>query len=76
MAMKDSDEALAQKRYYLLSASRLAGAVMIATGLGVIANGFMNLPIMAGYALVLAGAFGFMVIPPILARRWKSLNGK
>ncbi len=70
--MNADDEAKARGRYLVIGAARLSGAVMLGIGLAIIANGFMNLPIEAGYALFAVGAFEFAVLPVWLARKWKT----
>ncbi len=70
--MNADDEAKARGRYLVIGAARLSGAVMLGIGLAIIANGFMGLPIEAGYALFAVGAFEFAVLPVWLARKWKT----
>ncbi len=65
-------ETVAKKRFFVLNMVRLSGAILIALGLGIIANGFMDLPIEAGYAVFAIGVFEFVVLPIILSRKWKS----
>jgi len=70
--MSAGDEDKARNRYLVIGAARLSGAVMLGIGLAIIANGFMGLPIEAGYALFAVGAFEFAVLPVWLARKWKT----
>jgi hypothetical protein len=72
MSLDESGEALAGKRYAIISAVRLIGGAMLVFGLAIIANGIMDLPVEAGYVLFAVGAFGFIAAPAILSRRWKS----
>ncbi|MFC4290837.1 hypothetical protein ACFOWX_00205 [Sphingorhabdus arenilitoris] len=67
-----SDEGKARQRYLVISAARLAGAIFMAIGLGIIANGFMDLPVEAGYMLFAMGVIEFIVVPVLLARMWKT----
>lgn len=69
--MNDND-AKARNRYLIISVARLSGAVLLAIGLAIIANGFMDLPIELGYALFAIGVFEFIALPVLLSRRWKS----
>ncbi|NJM50998.1 MAG: hypothetical protein HC843_09080 [Sphingomonadales bacterium] len=68
----NADKSKARERYLIISAARLAGAVMIAISLGIIANGFMDLPVEAGYILFAIGVVEFIITPLILARMWKT----
>jgi hypothetical protein len=70
--MSEVEEALAQKRFFILNAIRICGAVFIGLGLAILANGFMDLPKIAGAALFLVGIFAFIFVPFKLARAWKS----
>jgi hypothetical protein len=70
--MTPEEEAKASARLLVINAARLAGAIMIAVGLGVIVNGFADLPIEIGYFLFAVGVFEFVLMPLILARKWKA----
>ncbi len=74
--MTAKEEAKARQRLLTLNAARLAGAIMIAIALGIIVNGFMDLPVEIGYFLFAVGVFEFVMLPIILARRWKTPDGK
>jgi hypothetical protein len=76
MNLNEDSEATARKRYAIISSVRLVGGAMLVLGLAVIANGLMDLPVEAGYALFAAGAFGFIAAPAMLSRRWKSSADK
>jgi hypothetical protein len=76
MNLNEDSVATARKRYAIISAVRLAGGAMLVLGLAVIANGLMDLPVEAGYALFAAGVFGFIAAPAMLSRRWKSSADK
>lgn len=62
----------ARGRFFLLAATRLAGAVLLMLGLVATSGRFAGLPREAGLVLALAGAFGFAIAPRLLARRWRS----
>jgi hypothetical protein len=66
-----SDENLARQRFFTLSVMRLAGAVIAAIGLLVLA-GKLDLPREIGWPFVVVGIAEFLIVPLWLARRWKS----
>ncbi len=70
--MNGEEEKRARNRYLIISAARLSGTVLLAIGLAVIANGFMDLPIEAGYLIFAVGVFEFIALPVLLSRRWKT----
>lgn len=70
--MNDTDESKAKQRYFVISILRLSGAVMIAIGLAIYANGLWDMPKGAGLIIVIIGIFDFIAVPVILSRRWKS----
>lgn len=70
--MTGPDDKQAMKRYYILSILRLCGAIILTVGLAVIANGFQGWPIETGYLLFAIGAFTFILLPALLAKKWKS----
>ncbi len=70
--MNDEADALAKKRFFMIGAVRIFGAVTLALGLAIINNGFAGLPAPLGYVLGVIGMIDMLVIPVLLARRWKS----
>ncbi len=70
--MNNEDEQKARTRYLIINAARLSGAVLLAIGIAIIANGFMDLPVEAGYLIFAIGAFEFIGLPVYLSRRWKT----
>ena len=74
--MNHYDAEKARSRFLIINASRLAGGIFIAIGLAIIANGFMDMPIEAGYAIFALGAIEFIVVPVLLARMWKTPEDK
>lgn len=70
--MTADEETKAQQRFLILNFVRISGAIMLVIGLAVIANGLFDLPVAAGYVLFLVGIVDFMLVPLLLARRWKS----
>jgi hypothetical protein len=69
---KAQEETRAQYRFLVINLCRITGAVMLVIGLAVIARQAFGLPIAAGYVLFLVGMFDFLVVPVLLAKRWKS----
>lgn len=70
--MTQEEETKAQQRFLVLNLVRISGAIMLVIGLAVIANGVFGLPVAAGYVLFLVGIVDFMLVPLLLAKRWKS----
>ena len=74
--MTQADDALAKKRFFVLSIMRLMGAAFVAIGFILIGGGcsLAGQPTdrWIGVAIVLVGAFDFAVMPLLLARRWRS----
>ncbi|WP_375289568.1 hypothetical protein [Qipengyuania sp.] len=67
--MADKDPARA--RYYLMAGHRLVGAVMLILGMAVFAGGLdWGTPV--GLVLLFFGFLDFLVVPTMLARRWRS----
>jgi len=65
------EEALARRRFTMLSLIRLGGAACLTLGL-LATGGKIVVPQIAGIVLVLLGLAGFLIIPRSLARKWKS----
>lgn len=65
-------ETQAQYRFLVINLCRIGGAIMLVTGLAVIARQAFGLPIAAGYVLFLFGMFAFLLVPVFLAKKWKS----
>ena len=61
----------AKSRFITLQALRWAGLACVVVGLMVL-RGKIAWPEIAGYLLVLNGLFDALILPPLLARRWKS----
>jgi hypothetical protein len=74
--MTSDEETKAQYRFLVINIVRITGAVMLVLGLAVIARGVFGLPVAAGYVLFLVGLADFMLVPLLLAKRWKSLPDK
>ena len=61
----------AKSRYLVIQIVRLTGVALTVLGVAVIA-GKIALPEVAGYALVIAGVIDALVVPTILARKWRT----
>ena len=70
--MTPEEETKAQQRFLVLNFIRISGAIMLVLGLAVIGNGLFGLPDAAGYALFAVGIADFILVPLLLAKKWKS----
>lgn len=61
----------ARNRFIAIQAMRWIGTAMALVGLLVI-NRKIDLPIEAGYGLFVIGLLDALIVPTLLARRWKS----
>jgi len=61
----------ARSRFMALTMLRVTGVALAVFGVAIIARK-IDLPEIAGIAFVLVGAFDVLVMPVILARKWKS----
>lgn len=62
---------LAKRRYIAILAMRWAGLALVVFGLLVIYRR-IDLPKEAGYVLFLVGIVDALIMPSVLARRWRS----
>lgn len=69
---KIQEETRAQYRFLVLNLCRITGALMLVVGLAVIAREAFGLPKAAGYLLFVIGMIDFILVPYILAKKWKS----
>ena len=70
--MTPEEETKTQQRFLVLNFIRICGAIMLVLGLAVIGNGLFGLPVAAGYALFAVGIADFILVPLLLAKKWKS----
>jgi hypothetical protein len=71
--MNDATEALAKKRFMIMSLVRLMGIPFVVGGLMNMTGKLLpEFSPWLGVVLLLIGILDIMVIPPILARKWKS----
>lgn len=61
----------AQARFFIIQGLRLSGVALAVAGVAVIA-GKLPLPEVAGYVLLLAGVADALVVPSVLARKWRT----
>ncbi|MBV1686593.1 hypothetical protein KRR38_02630 [Novosphingobium sp. G106] len=61
----------AKRRYQTILAMRWAGMALVIFGLMIIYRR-IDLPKEAGYVLFLIGIIDALIVPSVLARRWKS----
>jgi hypothetical protein len=66
-----SSEDLARKRFLALTMIRFTGVAVALLGVAILA-GKVDLPAIAGFVLLAMGALDAMIMPLVLARRWKS----
>ncbi len=74
--MTQTNDALAKKRFFAITAMRLMGALFVLIGFVLIRGGWalagQPTDRWIGVAVVLIGVFDFAVMPLLLARRWRS----
>ena len=69
---KSRAETREQYRFLIINLCRITGAIMLVVGLAVIAREAFGLPKALGFGLFLIGMIGFMLVPVLLSKRWKS----
>lgn len=70
--MNEDADAIAKQRFFALSILRIGGALLAVFGLIITAGRFPNIPVVAGYVMVVIGLIDFLIIPRWLASKWKS----
>ncbi|HWK41852.1 MAG TPA: hypothetical protein VNR60_07960 [Croceibacterium sp.] len=66
-----ADDEIARKRWAVIQAARLGGAVLILAGI-LIRYQAVPGPLALGVVLIAAGMLGFFLLPTLLARRWRT----
>lgn len=66
-----NDESLAKQRFLMLSLVRLSSTALTVVGLLIVA-GKIDIPRPAGAAFAIFGLLELLLLPPFLARKWKS----
>ncbi|MCC6925009.1 hypothetical protein [Novosphingobium sp.] len=67
----NAQESDARLRFFILSAVRLASVALIAVGMAIVA-GKLPIPKPAGVVFMVFGLLELLLLPPFLARKWKS----
>lgn len=62
---------VARNRWLIISALRLGGVAMVVIGILILRQILGGSPVV-GYGLLAIGLIDFMVVPLLLARRWRS----
>lgn len=65
------DDETARNRWAVIQATRLAGAILILTGI-LVRYQAVAAPLAVGIVLIVAGILGFFLLPTLLARRWRT----
>lgn len=65
------DERLARRRYYTIEAVRWAGIAMVMLGIAVLA-GKIDWPPLAGWLIAANGVVDALIVPIMLAKRWRT----
>ena len=67
----NDDESLAKQRFLMLNLVRLSATALTVVGLLIVA-GKIAIPKPAGVAFAIFGLLELLLLPPFLARKWKS----
>jgi len=65
-------DAIARNRYFVITLARISGAALALLGMVITAGRFEGVPPVAGYALLLIGLVDILLVPRMLARRWRT----
>jgi len=71
MTMSDADR-LARKRFAIINGARSLCVAIMLFGMGVIATGIFRPSEIIGTVIFAAGFIGSMVVPRVLARKWRT----
>lgn len=61
----------AKARFLVIQALRVAGVIMVLIGIAILRRR-IDLPDVAGYAIIAVGLLDALIVPTILARKWKT----
>ncbi len=61
----------AKPRFFVIQLLRLSGVALVLAGLAII-NGVIELPEIAGYAILVVGLADALIAPILLSRAWKT----
>lgn len=62
----------ARARFFAIGIIRLFGAAMVAAGALSVSGALELIPPVAGYVVLAVGVFEMLVLPPLLAARWRT----
>jgi len=65
------DDTSARNRWLAINLFRLSGAVFVVLGIMTL-TGRTDLPDLAGWIFLLVGLFDMLVLPALLARKWRT----
>lgn len=61
----------ARARYFVIQMLRISGVALVVLGIAIIRRK-IDLPEIAGYFIVAVGLFDALLMPSLLARKWKT----
>ncbi len=67
-----TDDDISKRRFLALTLIRLSGVVLAFIGVSIVSKRWIEPADLIGYAFILVGAFDVMVVPLLLARRWRT----
>lgn len=70
--MSAQDDIRARNRFFAISLLRIGGVFIVLAGIVISSGRFPQIPIVAGYMLIVVGLLDMAVVPQILARRWRT----
>ena len=65
-------DAQARNRYFVITLARITGAALALFGMVITAGRIQGVPPAAGYAVLLIGLIDILLVPRMLARRWRT----
>jgi hypothetical protein len=75
--MTDKEQAdVARSRFMILTLVRVSGVALMLFGMGVTLKGWAGLPESVGTLIFLVGFIDSLIVPRLLARKWRTPSGK
>ncbi|MBB5684366.1 hypothetical protein [Sphingobium boeckii] len=68
----DQKDAQARNRYFAITFTRLLGVAFVVFGIMVVYGRFESIPKIVGYVLVVNGLIDIVILPRVMARRWRT----
>ena len=68
----EEKDAQARNRYFVMTAARISGAALALFGMVITAGKIAGVPPVAGYVVLLIGLADILILPRMLARRWRT----